>query len=327
MNIRIQTAIAHICNALDSAPVFSQVPLELSLDFKEYLEKSIEKTFYSDDIKTCAFQPDSPLREQCLQTRWDLVPLSCSITGDMFTLMHQNGEIGSGDLFFGTVIIEDTSWFYMLKFDYKSAFTHYVENNPQGVSVNMIQHQAMLPAQAPKINEGFFLDMTGPTVKVMEHKVTIDGEKAFYLSTKILTCTDAKSPKQKTNTVLRVAEKVADTYYNNPDEMELHITTTMCEEFETGQPLNVETLGRKFFAENADAREEFFEKLSAAHIERNEELPLSERYQKKFMTQTLNTSAGVEIIIPTQLYGNTNEVEFINNPDGTVSLLIKNIKF
>lgn len=326
MQIKIESAIAHICNSVDLAPVLSNVPLELSMDFQDYLCRSIEKTFTSDDIKSCSFQPDSLFKEQCRNTHWDLVPLSVWATEEIFRVMHQNGEIPAGDLFFGIAHIDDGQYFFMLKYDYKTAFTHFVESAPTGVSVNMIQHQAVLPTMPPKINEGFFLDMNAPTVKLMEHKYSIDGEKAFYLSTRILDCTEAESPRQKTNKLLRVAEKVADTYYNNPDEVSLHINTTMCEEFETGQPLSVQKLGKRFFEDNEEAQNEFFAKLDSARITRDEELNLSEQYQKKFQKQTLNTAAGVEIIIPTQLYGNTNEVEFINNPDGSVSLLIKNVK-
>lgn len=51
---------------------------------------------------------------------------------------------------------------------------------------------------------------------------------------------------------------------------------------------------------------------------RDEELSLSERFQRKFQKQAIRTSSGVEIKIPTQVYSNADEIEFINNPDGTV---------
>ena len=163
-------------------------------------------------------------------------------------------------------------------------------------------------------------------VKVIERKYTVDGIRDFYLSTQILGCTESKSPRQKTTKLLQVAERVANLYYSDEDEMDIHISTTMHEELQKGQILSVGNLGQKFFLNNPAAQEEFFERLSAADIYRDEELSLSERFQRKFQKQAIKTSSGVEIKIPTQVYSNSDEIEFINNPDGTISLLIKNIK-
>lgn len=46
---------------------------------------------------------------------------------------------------------------------------------------------------------------------------------------------------------------------------------------------------------------------------------------KRLEKQSVKSSGGVEIKIPADLYQDRNAVEFINNPDGTISLLIKNI--
>lgn len=46
---------------------------------------------------------------------------------------------------------------------------------------------------------------------------------------------------------------------------------------------------------------------------------------KKFTKQKLKTDSGIEINFPAHFYGNPDVMEFINNPDGTISILIKNI--
>ena len=47
--------------------------------------------------------------------------------------------------------------------------------------------------------------------------------------------------------------------------------------------------------------------------------------QKKMGKQTLKTDTGIEISIPIDQVRDGNAVEFINNPDGTISILIKNV--
>ncbi|MGN0350560.1 MAG: nucleoid-associated protein [Roseburia sp.] len=326
MSITLEKTIVHILNSTDAAPIFSDVPFSLNADTKNYLLKTIEKTFQSDDVKTCLFKPESNVWNQCRDISWDVVSISQSIANEIFNIMRRNREIPAADLLFGLAQIEGSRYFYMLKFDYRSALTHLVETVNNQISVSIIQHRALFPAQAPKVTEGFFIDIESPTVKVIEHKYAVDGIKDFYLSTQILCCTENKSPRQKTTKLLKVAEKVADLYYTGEDEMDAHISSTMYEELQKGQSLSVKNLGQKFFSQNPAAQEEFFERLSTADISRDDELSLSEKFQKKFQKQAIRTSSGVEIKIPTQVYSNVDEIEFINNPDGTVSLLIKNIR-
>ena len=49
----------------------------------------------------------------------------------------------------------------------------------------------------------------------------------------------------------------------------------------------------------------------------------NEEYYKQ---QRLVTDTGIEIKVPVSEYDNKDKIEFITNPDGTISILIKNIK-
>ena len=326
MSITLEKAIVHIVNASDAAPIFSDIPISFDGALGDYLSKTIEKTFQNDDIKTCQFKEESNVWMQCNKISWELATISKSIAAEIYNVARRNREIPAADLLFGFVRIQGIQYFCMLKFDYRSSFTHFVETIDNQISVNIIQHHALYSFQAPKLAEAFFIDTSTPIVKVMERKYMVDGIKDFYLSTQILNCSETKSPRQKTTKLLKVAEKVAELYYSADDAMDTHISTTMYEELQNDRALSVESLGQKFFSHNPAAQEEFFERLSIADIDRNDELSLSEKFQKKFQKQAIKTSSGVEIKIPTQVYSNADEIEFINNPDGTISLLIKNLK-
>ena len=47
---------------------------------------------------------------------------------------------------------------------------------------------------------------------------------------------------------------------------------------------------------------------------------------KKLENQKLSLSNGIELIVPNNVYQDADSVEFIQNPDGTYSILIKNIE-
>ena len=46
---------------------------------------------------------------------------------------------------------------------------------------------------------------------------------------------------------------------------------------------------------------------------------------KKFEKQCLTTDTGIELRIPMEQYQNPDNVQFITNEDGTISVLLKNI--
>ncbi|HBC96700.1 MAG TPA: hypothetical protein DC034_07910 [Clostridium sp.] len=56
-------------------------------------------------------------------------------------------------------------------------------------------------------------------------------------------------------------------------------------------------------------------------------IEVDENLDKKIpRTQKLVTDDGIEIKIPTSYLTNGNKIEFLNNPDGTISILLKNIR-
>ncbi|MEG1835977.1 MAG: nucleoid-associated protein [Oscillospiraceae bacterium] len=326
MLINIKSVIVDIVNASDVSAILSSVPLSIAGDINDYITAIVEKSYYSDDAKMCEFKSESTFWKQCNSLSWDLVSVSQSVTNSMFTIMRRNHDIPSADLLFGLVEIENADYFYMLKLDYKSAYTHFAESHDNQIAVNIIQNNSFLSAQPLKVSEGFFISINDPYVKVLEKKYSVDGIKDFYISTQILACTENLSPRQKATKLVKAANKIAELYYTNEDNINAYISSTIYEEFQEEAPVRVEHLATKIFKENPVAQNEFYQMLSAENISKEETLSLSEKFQRKFQKQAIKTTSGVEIKIPTQLYSNENEIQFINNPDGTVSLLIKNIK-
>ena len=326
MKIAIENTILHILNSNEVRPILSDCTLPTNEHINSYLVKNIEKAFSSDNVKNCVFHAESSLWAQCNNLAWNLVAISQSIANDIYTIMRRNKEIPSADLLFGLVKIDEHTYFFMLKFDYRNAFTHYVEKGEYGVKVSLIKHNTLFPFQPIQITEGFFIDTERPSVKIIEQKYNVDGIKDFYISSQILGCSESNTARQKTTKILNAAQKVSKLYYSSEDDMNTHISAAIFEELQQNNSISVDRLGKRFFTQNPVAQDEFFEILSAANISREEELSLSERFQRKFQKQAIKTISGVEIKIPTQVYSNTDEIEFINNPDGTVSLLIKNIK-
>ena len=87
----------------------------------------------------------------------------------------------------------------------------------------------------------------------------------------------------------------------------------------------LEEVKEKIFPDSPQMQEELTEKLEKYHLEKEVIRPKRENTIKKFQKQHLTTDTGIEITIPMEEYKNPDRVEFLTNPDGTVSVLIKNI--
>ena len=95
---------------------------------------------------------------------------------------------------------------------------------------------------------------------------------------------------------------------------------------EGGVEIVVEELAEKIFEEEPELRVAFQDKMEKYDMVKEEIQPKSENTVRKYQSQHLYTDTGIEIKIPMEQYKNPRSVEFITNPDGTVSVLIKNIE-
>lgn len=92
------------------------------------------------------------------------------------------------------------------------------------------------------------------------------------------------------------------------------------------QPARVESLCEELYSDNPAAKEEFTRILREKHVEPEDTVQVAPSTVRRMEKQSIRTPDGVEIKIPISLYERGDAVEFINNPDGTISLLIKNIE-
>ena len=88
----------------------------------------------------------------------------------------------------------------------------------------------------------------------------------------------------------------------------------------------VEELAEKIFDQQPELKVAFQDKMEKYDMVKEQIQPQSENTVRKYQNQHLYTDTGIEIKIPMEQYKNPKSVEFITNPDGTISVLIKNIE-
>lgn len=138
MTITLESSIIHILNTAEEYPILSNRPFPLDSEVKDYLTKTIEKTISSDDVKNCFFRSETNIWQQCKDVSWNLISVSQSIAKEMFIIMRRNKEIPVADLLFGIANVDSHRYFFMLKLDYRSAFTHFVKTIDSQISIRFL---------------------------------------------------------------------------------------------------------------------------------------------------------------------------------------------
>ena len=89
--------------------------------------------------------------------------------------------------------------------------------------------------------------------------------------------------------------------------------------------MNVVRVIDEVFENNIDAKNEFKESIMKKGIDKKEFQIQNRNSFRKLERQTIKTDTGIEINIPLEQYEDRERLEFITNPDGTISILIKNV--
>ena len=123
------------------------------------------------------------------------------------------------------------------------------------------------------------------------------------------------------------AQKIAESFNQDDFNFQGKMKSAIFNNLEEDQELSPEKLADQLFDNNLTARLTFVDELKEVIPE-----PISvsdidhSRQIKKLENQKLSLSNGIELIVPNNVYQDADSVEFIQNPDGTYSILIKNIE-
>lgn len=244
----------------------------------------------------------------------------------LYDIMNANVTIPSADFAVVTFQVHSMMYLGLLKMNYKESYVHITQNNEEGRNINqIIRYRSMLPSATTKLSEAVIIDLTDYSVQIIEKKYDINGSKVNYLSELYLHCHAAMSSKTKLDIVVNAVKQVNNKHYSEEPVKQLEAKRIIKEEMEETGSVSVEKVSDKLYGDVPQIKEEFDKKMEKYHMETAEVTPQSERTTKKFEKQYLKTDTGIEINIPMEQYQDADQVEFITNPDGTISVLIKNI--
>ncbi len=327
MEITIHQAILHVLDTTLDAPVLSGGGMELTAEKTAYLQNHIEKLLASDEIRQCRPLPDSAFRNE-LEHNQDFIDLSCRIAGVLFDYMHAHTTIPGADLAVVDFTRDGAPWLGILKLNYKNGYTHYTET-VEGAPVNsIIQQRACLPTQSGKVEESALVNLTDYSMRLLEKKYDIDGHKEFYLSSVVFQYTQAEPEKKKLQAIQEAAAQAVKDAYEDEPHADAQVAMLIANQAaDNDNQVSVEQVRQQLAEEYPLAAVPFDDYVEKSEVLEEAAAPVTVTPARirRMESRSIRTANGIEVKIPTELLNSDSELEFLHDPDGSVSLLIKNV--
>lgn len=329
-NIRIKKVIVHIMDSTIGMPVLSDTELEYGSEFADFVKEHIARISSGDDAKECRFYKEESEIYHILEQYADdsFIDISKDIATLLYGIMNSNIDIPPADLIVVRFQYDGEEYFALLKMNYKSLYTHRTMSAGAGNSNEIIRHKSILPSESQRLTEAAVIRLDDLTLSVIEKKYEVNGEKTNYFSFLFLKCSSHLSHKSKLSIVGRAVESVQKEGYDETERFarQMEAKSIIQEEIVENGGFTVEEIADKIFEEKPELKAAFQDKMEKYDMVKEEIQPQSENTIRKYQSQHLYTDTGIEIKIPMEQYKNPRSVEFITNPNGTVSVLIKNIE-
>ena len=187
----------------------------------------------------------------------------------------------------------------------------------------IIRHYAILPSPSQRIESCAFVDVQTGDVRYADKSRTIDGQPVALLPDRLLESTRSLSPKESVKAVSAIVEKIAEEHGQNTAEALSKAKNYLVETGESGERIQPQTMGAEIFESSPAMQAEFVEEVKLAGMP--ETIPMDRKAVQVSRTHKIRTDTGIEIRFPVDYFDNQDYMEFINNPDGTLSIELKNI--
>ncbi|HFI0037951.1 TPA: nucleoid-associated protein [Streptococcus suis] len=319
MDIFVKKAIIHQFSPDDTELVLADQLLTVSPKIEEYLRKKIERVF-SDEAKTGQFEPDNPFLDYLKD---DLLTNSVKIAGLWKEEFSISENLKTNDLIFIEFERNGVEHFAFLRIALRENLAHVGSESDSPLKIT----QNNLPGAGSTPDEALVINLQTRKYYLIEKRIKHNGAFLNYFSDNLLQVTPAISAKKSIKAVEQTAQKIADNFHQGDFQFQSKVKSAIFNHLEEDNELSPEKLADQLFDNNLTARLNFVDQLKEVIPDKItfDEID-SSRQLKKFENQKLSLSNGIELIVPNSVYEDAESVEFIQNDNGTYSILIKNIE-
>lgn len=320
MSLTFKHTIVHVLDKEMDMPLLSTGLLILNNEIEDFITRHLIKIFESSASSEAQFNSSASLPHQLESpfTTDSFITLSNELAQTFYHYMKEYQTIPSGDLVLTSFIKDEQDYFALLKLNYKEEYTHFVEQSNGNIVTQIIKNKGIFPGGSKQVEEGLIINRE--TLKV----TILDTSKEKYLK-HLFDLEPALSIKETLKTIEHVTNKVIETHYTEPIRAINALKDNITESIARTQTIPVEKIMKQTFGDDEEVFTSCMEHIESFGL-KDATLEIRDtKIGNKFASQKLKTDTGIEIKLPTHLFKDPDFIEIINEPNGTISVVIKNI--
>nr|WP_252187823.1 nucleoid-associated protein [Anaeromonas frigoriresistens] len=319
--------IVHILDNNLEIPVLSEVEHPVEDDINEFLEKHIIRVLNDGSLRPARFnEGDNRVKDICVSYNLNtFIDDTKELSEMLFNLIKSYPDIPPADIVFSIFLYEGRNYLGIFKLNYRTSYIHNVDQVDEKVVNSIIKQRTSLPNENQKVDECVLIDLTTLDINLLEKEYDINGEKIYYLSRLFLKCSSKRSEKEKVKILTKTTKKFLENNYEGDYEKVGEAKKAVAESLKTKEEIDVEEVASSIFRNNVEMKKEYIETMEKEGLE-DKSFKVNEKIQRRnFRKQKIVTDTGIEINVPIEFFNDKDRIEFINNVDGTVSILLKQI--
>ncbi len=328
--MQINHAVLHVLDFDSAVNIFSE--RELALDtraVRSFVTKHLGRARMAADNRRGAFAPESAFAEELKRYFFgerEFLDLSQQVAEFLA------GELSRADKLVSTDVLvadfdddDDIRWFAVLLLTSRMAFMHEVDNAQGGTTCDIARHYAILPAPSQKLTSYALVRASSLEVLYQDKARSIAGEDRMLIPDGLLQCSEGVSSKEVIDTVARVVAEVAKEHGANTATALAAAKAAMVEAVEEDEELPPWDVVDEAFEDEPVLRDAVKQALREEQVP--ERVPVERAQVQRAAVRNLKirTDTGIEITIPAEMANNAEYVQFVNEPNGLISIELKNI--
>lgn len=319
IDLYIKRIVIHQFTPNDTELILSDQLLTITPRIDEYFRKKLSKVF-SDEAKRGMFAEDNVFLSYLSDDLMESSVKIAQLWKEEFVISENQK---TNDLVFIQFDKDGVEHFAFLRIALKENFTHISSDSESPIKVT----QNNLPSAAQTPDEALVINCSNHHYYLIEKRIKHNGSFANYFSENLLQVQPEQSVKKSIKMVEQTAQKIAESFQQDDFAFQSKMKAAIHKNLEEEQELSPEKLADQLFDSNLTARLTFVDELKESIPEPIQVADIDHsRQTKKLENQKLSLSNGIQLIVPNNVYDDAESVEFIQNPNGTYSILIKNIE-
>lgn len=335
-DVSINEAVIHILDNNSGEVVFDEIGLVLNDETYEYILRHVKKCLKDEELKYAVFDSENTDTNETAQSYLngsdDLIPVSKHLASRLFSIMKSKGSIPSCDLLVVSIATEHGPMLAMLKMDYVKNYTHTIDVVEDKVGINIIPQFIGLPASGQRIQKCAFIKLKQEENKfdlmVIDKQPSNKDDENYgsnYFISDYLGCTIINSERDLTKSFVKAAEKwTQKNLKDNADGAEV-VRSSIKKKLKEEDALDINTLSDEVFGENEEVKESFVQFVKEQGVE--DKIEVDKQWVEAKMKRTrLKIDKDIDVYINEEAYNDSSRFEIKRNGDGTINMIIKQIR-